>query len=330
MSSTSNKRKRGNINENICGVCKSEVPPDPKANVDDWVECSCCATWYHFFCVGIAFADPETNYFCPDCFKNSNLESVVIKVSKSLIDSGDLVKAIGTALETAIASHIERLWPAIEDKIQIEIKNSTAVLSQGIKDLEATVSELKKQIQFLNHQHQYNIRANNIVIRGIADNLKLEPIKFISKIAECIGYKLVSGDVMSIRKIPMAADSKGKSPIMVVSFRDNTTKYNFLKSYYSANKRKKYINMGLFKAGGTNADYGKEKIYISEHMDKLTLQIFLTARKLKRLQLISYYRLSKGIISIKINENDKFHYIRSLDQFYKLIPSALQKLKYPN
>lgn len=326
----SSKRSRKNIEQDICGVCNSETPPDYDGKVNNWIECSCCAAWYHFSCVGVVSAEAKTNYFCPKCFKDSNLETVALKVSKSLMDSGDLVNAIGTAIEAAITSHMEKLWPTIENKIQLEVKNSTAPLVQRITELEVVVGELDKQLQLFKHQQQYNSRVNNIIVRGVSDSLRLEPIKIVAKIAEFIGFTPGVGDVMSAKKISVAANAKPKSSIFVVSFRDTTSKYSFLKSYYTAIKQKKYVDMSIFNIGGTYADAGKEGIYISEHMPKATLQIFLIARKLKRLNLICYYRFNRGFISIKINESDKFHIIKSLDQLEKLIPSTSLNFKLSN
>lgn len=308
-----------------CGICKSKVAPNSSAKVDDWVECSCCSLRFHMHCVNLKPASAKKNFFCPDCIKESNFnaETATANVKKALIDSGDFLKLDADNIanfDAVIKSHVEKIWPFFNDKVQAAVINSTSQLVQRVNNLEALVAELNQKQQWLKNELQIGSRANNIVIRGVADNVHIDDI--IGIISKLIGFNFRPGDVTSIRRISKAVNNK-KFPcsIIIASFRDHITKYDFLKCFFQAIKRKVDVNMGLFLVDGCSGST-TEKVFISEHLDRATLNIFMKARKLKSLNLISYYILRKGFVFVKIRDNDELQQVKTIDQLDVLFPSA--------
>lgn len=297
----------------VCGACKSKKSSDG-ARRDNGINCTCCGTWYHLYCVKMSKALKKKNYFCLKCLNDSNFATEAVKLNKSLTEtSSDIDELSAEKFEAVCREHIEKIWPFIGKKVHNVIQDNIKLLYERIKELEKKIESLDQGLVLQQQLQLINSRANNIVIRGIHAKVGNVDVNIVKSIADRIGFELANGDVTSVKRIGKPADNKRRDPaIILVSFRDSQLKSSFLKSFFTAIGKKVDVNMGLFIDGCT------DKIYVSEHLDRGNLKIYLSARKLIRLGIISKCLLRNGLVYVKNKVNDSMILVKSISELDSL------------
>lgn len=300
----------------LCGVCNKKKGPQSKRN---WIECTCCKMGFHIICVNMQKVKLKTNYFCMICLNDSNFSNESAKLNKSLVESSkDLGELNSDEFDLLCSAHMEKLWPYIKDKIENIIEEKNAYLSERVKILETKLEDLHQEQQQQRQQQQINLRANNIIIRGVPVVVGVSDSKILELIAKKVGFALSDGDVVSMRRFKGVQEGRSNPPIIMVSFSNSQVKSNFLKTFFIAIRNKVAIDMTLFEGAGVTGCV--DKIYVSEHLDKGTLNIYVKARKMCKLRLISHCISRNNGVFIKINDNDKFRKINSLTELDFLYP----------
>lgn len=312
MSTSANQSSK---TRELCGVCnKKKAPESTNVSKRIWIQCTCCKVKFHLICVNMESVKLKTNYFCMACLNDSNFSKESAKLNKSLMEeiSKDLSKIDSDDFDLLCSTHIEKLWPYIKNKTEDIINEKTEFFAERIKILEAKLDNLHQEQQWQRQQQQINLRANNIIIRGVPVSVGISDFKIIEVIAKKVGFVLSDGDVISMRRFKSVHDGKSNPPIIMVSFNNSQVKSQFLKTFFTAIRNKIAVDMKLFDEAGVTGC--TDRIYVSEHLDRGTLNISVKARKMYKLGLISHFISRNDGVFIKLSGNDKFSRINSLNE----------------
>lgn len=310
------------IANKICKICKRKISLNPKkTEEDEWVQCDCCNGWYHLYCIkmeDMSDSDKKKNYFCPKCLNNSNFATEVNKLNTSRTNSLDTSKP-EVWTDELIKQQMEIIWPYLRDDIEKTVDAKTQHLADQIAELRISVNRLETQLLRL-QQQQNNSRSNNVVIRGVVENVDINNIDIIQIIAKKINFSLQKDDITSMKRVqPRAGGSnKLKPSTIIATFKTTNIRNNFLKCFFAAIKDKLNIDMSIIDAQSMNEEGKFNRIYVSEHLDRDTLHIYLLAKKLNKAGKISNVQLRNACVFVCVKKDDMPTHVMSCDQLETL------------
>lgn len=332
----------------ICEVCKTKKSPGPDGDSsDNWIKCFTCKKWHHKYCIGLHNTQfVKKYYYCMMCLQNSNFSIEFARLTQSITQTApelivsadkanDLSNLDTNTLETLCKDHMKIIWPYLKDQVQDVINKTISPLFTQNGHLLKRVEQLEDQID----EMQRKQRDKNIIIRGVPADFPIVDNSIVFKLASSINLKLQIHDVTSIQRLYTknyyqlsSQHSKEKSnensPLIMVSFINPIVKMNFMLYYFNALKRGVFIGSDLLRnnsdpsnnliSNNQSAKTQPSRIYVGEHLDKHTLNIFLKLRRLKNNKLIHSFNTKQGKAYVKVSESDKFRLIDSVDAIAKL------------
>lgn len=199
-------------------------------------------------------------------------------------------------------------------------------------------SLLKRVVQLESHieEIQRKQRNKNVIIKGVPEELSIIDNSLAFKLASSINFKLQDYDVTSIQRLPKKKHSqptkqqnKGISqenpPLILISFTNPSVKMKFMSQYFDAMKKGIFIERNILcnncdKSITKNPSIksSTSRIFIDEHLDRSTLSIVLRLRRLKHNKLIKNFKTKFGKAYVKVEENQQFKIIDSMDAVTKL------------
>lgn len=352
MSKTNNRSTNINKIRGVCGICSSKNSPDPDSNSNDIpIHCQTCKKWYHKFCTGLnntKFEDAKAQkyYYCLNCLQNSNFTIEFARLSQSInqtlpgqtadeesIDGATDFNSLDVdSLEAMCKDHMKRIWPFLKDQVQDIININMAPICTSNDNLLKRVEQLERHIDEI-HRKQ---RHKNVIIRGVPEDIPIVGNSLAFKLGSSINFELQDRDVTSVQRLRNKKHNQQTNhqnnsvpnknpPLILISFTNPSIKMNFMKQYFNAMKKGIFIQRNiLFNnssrsiSGNPPSKLGTSRIFIGEHLDRSTLSIILRLRRLKHNKLITNFNTKLGKAYVKVEENDQFKIMDSMDAVTKL------------
>lgn len=281
------RASNNNEGEEACNICKGM---NTSSDLGSFL-CDSCNKWNHASCAEVKTVaefkelEAKEKRFCPTCLKNSNMETIVIKVASKIANE---VKC-----QTTTTLINESLIDEITKLVKIEFQN---MWSNNVAQLKAEIEgDHDKQIEQLNceitslkvkvESFKSLQRKKNVLIHGLPANLSIGNHEFVAKIANEIGFKSLSHFDID-RVVRFNRNSSKYSPIVQVSFTAQSVKEDFMYQYA------KYVRENQLQLKCID-NTSNSIIYINEHLEKKDYILSSRARFLKKDGVLDKYFFKK-------------------------------------
>lgn len=178
-----------------------------------------------------------------------------------------------------------------------------------IQDLKKEISDLKIK---LNHQENINVSCN-LKLCGIPNTVNEDLSAIFSLL--CDSLKIATPNIASIHRIRNNRIKSVDGPIFVKCF--SPIDRNFILRTVSTYKRETGRQLSLDMCGF----HSNKHFFLNEDLTKDNYKIFQTALKMKKQKLISTAFTLRGLVYVKIKNEEKGTRVDSLnqlDQFFRV------------
>ncbi|KAL4709621.1 hypothetical protein ACJJTC_007352 [Scirpophaga incertulas] len=240
--------------------------------------------------------------------------SIMIALRKELIQD---VKSM-IAIETSkIVNEIKDEFTKTTEFIMDEIKVLKSGLSERdiiIKTLQSDQIQLKdelKQMQSRFSAIERLSRARNIEIQSVPDNNKNENvISMFKTLCNTLKFPVSDSDIYACRRVAKMDTSNKRPRNIIVTLNSPSQRDGLISAAQRFNKENNGNRLNTLHLGMAGESH---QIYVAEHLDPETKQLFAAARKFKRDKNYAYCWVKYGKIYLRKNDNTDAKLVTSQD-----------------
>lgn len=298
----------GNRNQLLCGSCEVSV-----TKTQGSIMCKICCKWLHGTCANLTDKDlaalkaiKVSSFICAQC--NTNLPNL-----RGSAGVSEDIQNLNKKLDTFITSHCAELnviKTAIENmnaemkECLTELKADIVKCNDRVKSVEASVSNLRNENEVLKMENNVlhrRINRSDFLISGLPEGLN-DLVVTVIAVAACFNVMLTRSDVN------LACYINSKRQILV---RLNCAEHRdaIMKQYF---KTRSLRVCDIISGPGNEVT---SRVYLNDHYTPDASNLNSICNKLRRLNIISKYRILNGDrVKAKITLPDGKEIVRDVNE----------------
>lgn len=205
--------------------------------------------------------------------ENSSHYLLVSELSRLLDAKFEVLrKNVHDLIDEHIRDKLDGIKKIVEDQ-RVEIatlRDENKQLCDRVVEMEKKCFNMESIKTRLDEQSQYT-RRNNIIVDGVPEVSREEPIATVQRIAKAMNFNIEAKDIDACHRLPRKNATTEEPRPFLIKFVSRIVKTNFL--IYCKKERFKASIFG----GPPNRN-----IYVNEHLIKVTVDLLKKARELKK------------------------------------------------